>query len=160
MAIPEFIADLRTKIGTDLLWLTGVTAVVLRKVVSGEPEVLLIRRSDNRAWTAVTGVLDPGEEPATAAAREVLEEAGVIACAERLAWVHVLPPMRYDNGDLAQYLDLTFRCSYISGDPIPDGDETLEAAWYALDALPPMTAEMADRIRLAAGDDPTTRFET
>ena len=102
----------------------------------------------------------PARSRRSAAAREVLEEAGVTASAERLAWVHVLPPMRYDNGDLAQYLDLTFRCSYVSGDPIPDGDETLEAAWYALDALPPMTTEMADRIRLAAGDDPTTRFET
>ncbi|MBA2773338.1 MAG: DNA mismatch repair protein MutT, partial [Nocardioidaceae bacterium] len=39
MPIPDFIVRLRQKVGHDLLWLPGVTAVVLR----GE-EVLLVRR--------------------------------------------------------------------------------------------------------------------
>ena len=71
MAIPEFIRALRDKIGTDPLWLSAVTAVVLRP-----GEVLLVQRADTREWTPVTGIIDPGEEPADAAARETLEEAG------------------------------------------------------------------------------------
>jgi len=84
MATPDFILSLRERIGTELLWLSGVTAVVLREGAAGT-EALLVRRSDNGAWTPVTGIIDPGEQPAVAAAREVLEEAGVVAVPERLA---------------------------------------------------------------------------
>ena len=44
MATPDFVLDLRQAIGTAPLWLTGVTAVVLR-----DDEVLLVRRADNGA---------------------------------------------------------------------------------------------------------------
>ena len=56
MATPDFVLSLREKIGNDPLWLSGITAVVLR----GD-EVLLVRRADNGAWTPVTGIIDPGE---------------------------------------------------------------------------------------------------
>lgn len=141
VAIPEYVLALRASVGHALLWLPGVTAVVLR-----DDEVLLVRRADNGAWTPVTGIIDPGEEPAVAGAREVLEEAAVVAVPERLAWVQALPPMVYDNGDRAQYLDHTFRFRYVSGEPYPADGENTEAAWFPLDALPPMSAQMRDRI--------------
>jgi len=68
MPTPDFVLALREKIGTASLWLSGVTAVVVR----GD-EVLLVRRADTGAWTPVTGIIDPGEEPAVAAVREVEE---------------------------------------------------------------------------------------
>ncbi len=145
---PEYVLALRSAVGHHLLWLPGVTAVVLR----GD-EVLLVKRSDNGAWTPVTGIVDPGEEPAVAGAREVLEEASVVAVPERLASVHALPPMTYENGDHAQYLDLTFRFRYVSGEPFPDDGENTEAAWFPLDALPPMSAEMHRRIASALPPD-------
>ncbi|MBO3084636.1 NUDIX hydrolase [Cellulomonas fengjieae] len=153
MAIPEFILALRAVVGHHPLWLSGVTAVVLR-----DDQVLLVRRADDGAWTPVTGVIDPGEEPAVAGAREVLEEASVVAVAERLAWVHTLPPMVYDNGDRAQYLDHTFRFRYVSGEPFPADGENTEAAWFPLDALPPMSAEMRARIASALSPDGPAAF--
>ena len=82
MATPDFVLRLRERIGTELLWLTGVTAVILRE----EPalEVLLVRRADTGAWTAVTGIIDPGETVAGTARREAQEEAGVEIEVERL----------------------------------------------------------------------------
>ncbi|MDO7882967.1 NUDIX hydrolase [Salinibacterium soli] len=154
MATPEFVLALREKIGTDWLWLTGVTAVVLR----GD-EVLLVKRADNGQWTAVTGIVDPAEEPAIAAERETLEEAGVVVRAEAITWVHVLPPHVYENGDQSQFLDIAFRCSWVSGDPYPADGENTEARWFPLDALPPMSDDMSRRIRLAVEFDGTTRFE-
>lgn len=147
MAIPDFILALRAAVGHGPLWLSGVTAVVLRD----DSQVLLVRRADTGAWTPVTGIIDPGEEPAVAGAREVLEESDVVAVPERLAWVHVLPPMTYDNGDRAQYLDLVFRFRYVSGTPAPADGENTDAAWFPLDALPPMPQDMGDRIRRALG---------
>ena len=77
MAIPDFVLALRAKIGHDPLWLSGVTAVVVRPSSdassssdgssdgSSNVEVLLVRRADTGAWTPVTGIIDPGEEPAS-----------------------------------------------------------------------------------------------
>ena|SRR5450830_1829198 len=154
MATPDFVLALREKIGHAPLWLSGVTAVVLRGT-----EVLLVRRVDTGAWTPVTGIIDPGEEPAVAAEREVLEEADIVSHVESLAWVKVLPPIRYPNGDESQYLDFVFRCSYISGEPFPADGENSAAGWFALDALPEMSAEMMSRIRVAVESDGSTRFE-
>jgi 8-oxo-dGTP pyrophosphatase MutT (NUDIX family) len=154
MATPDFVLALREKIGTLPLWLSGVTAVVLR----GD-EVLLVRRSDTGAWTPVTGIIDPGEEPAVAAARETLEEANVVASVDSLCWVRVTAPVVYENGDRSQYLDLIFRCTYISGDAFPADGENTEAAWFALDALPEMSDDMRSRIESAVRFDGRTRFE-
>lgn len=154
MPTPEFVLSLRAKIGTDPLWLSGVTAVVLR----GD-EVLLVRRADNGQLTPVTGIIDPGEEPAVAAEREVLEEAGIVAEAESLVWVHTLPPMEYDNGDQAQYLDMVFRCRYVSGEPHPADGENSEALWRRLDDLADVSPEMRERVLLAAANPRAARFE-
>ncbi|WP_345750946.1 NUDIX hydrolase [Microbacterium rhizophilus] len=154
MPTPDFVLALRAKIGTDPLWLSGVTAVVLR----GD-EVLLVRRADDGRLTPVTGIVDPGEEPAVAAEREVLEEAGIVAETEALVWVHTLPPMRYDNGDRAQYLDIVFRCRYVSGEPHPADGENTEALWRRLDDLGDLSAEMRERILQAATGGEVARFE-
>lgn len=154
MATPDFILALREKIGTDWLWLSAVTAVVLR-----DDEVLLVKRADNGEWTPITGIIDPAEEPAVAAERETLEEAGVVAVAESLTWVHVIGPHIYDNGDKSQFLDIAFRCRYLSGEPHPADGENTEARWFALDALPEMGADMRRRIQLAVDFDGVTRFE-
>lgn len=82
MPTPEYVVALRAKIGTDLLWMPGASAYILRDAASG-PQVLLVRRSDNARWTPVTGVCDPGEEPDITAKREALEEACVEIEVER-----------------------------------------------------------------------------
>ena len=158
MPTPDFVLELRRHIGHAPLWLSGVTAVVLRGVPPAE--VLLVRRADNGAWTPVTGIIDPGEEPADAAAREVLEEAGAVARAERLTWVHVTAPVVYANGDRSQYLDLVFRMAWVDGDPHPADGENTEARWFALDALPAMSEGMRRRIASAVSDSDTARFES
>jgi 8-oxo-dGTP pyrophosphatase MutT (NUDIX family) len=146
MATPEFVLALREHIGHAPLWLSGVTAIVLRA-----DEVLLVRRSDNGAWTPITGIIDPGEEPADAAAREALEEAGIEVAVERLAKVHVMPELQYGNGDRVQYLDLVFRCRWVSGEPHPADDECSDARWFPLAALSELefSEDHAERIRAA-----------
>jgi ADP-ribose pyrophosphatase YjhB (NUDIX family) len=153
--IPDFIVELRRSIGHAPLWLPGVTAVTIH-----DHKVLLVKRSDNGAWTAVTGIVEPGENPADGAVREVLEETGVHARPVRLAWVHVLTPTVHPNGDHAQYLDHAFRMEWLSGEPFAADDESTEARWFDLDELPPMTENMRERIALAARDDDRTVFDT
>ena len=154
MPTPDVVLDLRRRIGTAPLPLVGVSAVVIR-----DGRVLLGRRSDNGALTPVTGIVDPGEEPADAAARETYEEAGIVCRVERLAWVHQLPRVVYPHGDQVDYLDLVFRCSWVSGDPHPVDGEMTEVGWYDLDALPDLELpDMSRRIELARTDG-VARFE-
>jgi len=148
MPVPPFVLALRERIGHDMLWLPGVTAVVLRED-GPRPRLLLVRRADTGEWAPVTGIVDPGEEPAVAAVREVLEEADVVATAQRLAFVSVVGPVTYDNGDESQYLDLTFRCRWESGDPFPADGENTEAGWFDLEDLPPMSASLSARVAAA-----------
>ncbi len=137
--------------------LVGVTAVVFR-----EDHVLLGHRSDNGELHPVSGIVEPGEEPADVAVREVLEEAGIAARATRLAWVHQMDRVTYANGDVVDYLTLTFRCEWVSGEPHPTDGELTDVGWYAvtdLDALGMLDDDHRQRIALATAREGATRFE-
>ncbi|ADG77310.1 NUDIX hydrolase OS=Tsukamurella paurometabola (strain ATCC 8368 / DSM / CCUG 35730 / CIP 100753/ JCM 10117 / KCTC 9821 / NBRC 16120 / NCIMB 702349 / NCTC 13040) OX=521096 GN=Tpau_0673 PE=4 SV=1 [Tsukamurella paurometabola] len=144
MPIPEYVRTIREKIGTDLLWLPGVAAVVVNE--SGD--VLLGRRADTGEWASLAGILEPGEQPADAIVREIREEAGVDAEILDLLAVRTDEPVAYPNGDTAQYLTLLFLCRYLSGEAHVADDESLEIAWFSPEALPPMSVRQTERVRL------------
>lgn len=148
MPIPDFVRDLRAHVGTAPLWLAGASAVVV-----DDDRILLIRRSDTGEWTPITGIIDPGEEPAVTLVREAQEEAGVDIEVLRLTSTWVTRPITYENGDRAQYLDLTFLCRYVGGDPRPVDGEASEVRWFPVDGMPPMGAEMAERVRVALANE-------
>ena len=153
MPIPDFVLELRRHMGREQLWLPGVTAVIRR-----DDSVLLVKRSDNGEWAPVSGIVDPGEEPGVAARREALEETGVTISVDRLAAVKVSQPVIYPNGDRAVYLDHSFACSWVDGEPHVADDESTEVRWFRVDALPPMKSELVERIDVALSDEPMTRF--
>jgi 8-oxo-dGTP pyrophosphatase MutT (NUDIX family) len=157
MPIPDFILELRERVGTHPLWLSGVTAVVVR-----DDEVLIIRRADNGRWAPVAGIIEPGEHPAGTAEREVLEEAGVVVEVERVAGVDVSAPVVYPNGDETQYLVVVLRCRWVSGDPYPADGEATEARWVPVDELgaldPALSEASVRRIGWALSDDPAAAF--
>jgi 8-oxo-dGTP pyrophosphatase MutT (NUDIX family) len=155
--IPDFVLEMRALIGAREMWLPGVTAVV-RRGEPGDEEVLLVQRADNRAWTPVTGVLDPREEPAIGAVREVLEETGVTARADRLAATAVYGPVTHGNGDLASYLDLTFACTWLAGEAHVADDESVDVAWVSRHRLPDLSPRMRPRVDAALSDEVAARF--
>ena len=152
---PEFVLALREKVGNDLLWMPGVTAVVRR----GD-ELLLVRRRDNGEWTPITGIVDPGEEPAVTAVREAMEETGVEIRADRLASTSVGEERTYPNGDRAVYLDLAFACTWLSGEAYVADDESVDVRWWPIDALPSMPSDFQERIEAALSDEVAARFRT
>ncbi|MEV2274677.1 NUDIX domain-containing protein [Nocardiopsis sp. NPDC049922] len=148
MPVPDFIVELRRHVGHGLLPLTGVTAVVL----GDDDDVLLHQRPDDGRWCTPGGILEPGEQPAVTAVREVWEETGLTVEVERLTSVVAQEPYTYPNGDVVQMLDIAFRCRYVSGEPDVSGDETLDVRWFPVDGLPEMPRRILDRIAWARED--------
>lgn len=149
MSTPEFITNLRAKIGNDPLWLTGITAYV----EDAQGRILLGKRADTGQWALIYGIVEPAEEPADTCVREALEETGVDIEPVCLVCVKSSPYMvTYANGDQCQYMDLLFLCQ-----PREDGnaqprvadDESLEVGWFAPDALPqPLATSTRSRLEL------------
>ncbi|AVM63685.1 MULTISPECIES: NUDIX hydrolase [Dietzia] len=157
MSIPDFVLKLREHVGTAPLWLAGATAVIRHP---DRERILLVRRSDNGWWTPVTGIIDPGEHPAHTAVREAREEAAVDIRVDRLASLGVSRMVTYANGDRAQYIDHTFACTYLGGEPHPADGENTDARWFAIDDLPDMSPHMLARIEAGLADEERTRLAT
>lgn len=151
MATPKFIQDIRDKAGNVLLLLPGVVMVVF----DDQGRVLLNQRADTGRWALISGIPDPGEQPAEAAVREIEEETGVCAVVERVLSVFTNEPVVYGNGDNAQYIDIVLRCRAVGGRARVNDDESLDVRWFALDALPPLGPIARSRIESALRDDPT-----
>ncbi len=56
MPVPEYVLALREQVGHGLLWLPGVSAVVL----DDQGRILLTHRADTERWAIVSGILEPG----------------------------------------------------------------------------------------------------
>src|SRR3954467_7310440 len=106
MALPHWLKPIREKIGHDLLIIPGVSAMIF----NDRGEVLLHRRSDNGKWGTIGGVQEPGEEPADAIVREVMEEVGLEVEPVAITGVYGTPIITYPNGDRAQYTITQFLC--------------------------------------------------
>lgn len=154
MPTPEFILTLRERVGHELLWLSGVTAVI----VDGEGRVLLHQRSDTGQWSLISGILEPGEQPAVAVVREAWEETGVRIEVERISSVVAGAPAAYPNGDRVQFLDIAFRCRPVGGEARVNDDESLAVGWFGPDDLPPLPDDQRQRLLQALKDDPAPYF--
>lgn len=145
MPIPEFVVALRAKIGHDPLPLSGVIAVVL----DDQDRVLMVRRSDSGEWALTTGCLEPGEQPAEGARREVLEETGVTVRVERLLSVEALDLSVAPNGDQVHWLAIGFQCRLAGGDARVNDDESVEVGWFTPGSMPALPPHQARCVALA-----------
>ncbi len=135
MPISEYVKTIRARIGSDLLLLPGVTAVVINQ----QAEVLLQLRRDTDTWAPPSGGVEPGETIANAAIREVMEEAGLEILPEAI--VAVLSGDDYDvtfpNGDQLATVTTVFRCRPVNAAmPRVNDDESQDIRYFPAGALP------------------------
>ena len=156
MPTPEIISLQRSKIGHEMLWLSGATAVIQRQ---SDGKILLVRRSDNGRWTPITGIVDPGENPALTCLREAQEEAGVTIKVVALAQLKADPPQTFPNGDRCQFLDHTFYCRWVSGVARVNDEESSDLRWVSFEEAQQLCNErMLDRIEAALNWREGVRF--
>lgn len=136
MATPEFIVNLRSKIGNDLLQVPTVCSVIF----DSANRVLLMRHITDGHWSLPGGIIEPYESPTDAAVREVFEETGVHMRITGVVGVFGGPQYRvtYGNGDKVSYVATAFRGERIGGELAPDGDESSEVGYFGLETVASM----------------------
>ena len=118
-------------------------AVTADIVVLREAEVLLIRRAHppfEGCWALPGGFLDEDETLEACAARELMEETGVAADTLRLVGTYSEPK----RDPRHRTVTVAFLTRVATGTEASAGDDAAEAAWFALDALPPLAFDHAD----------------
>jgi 8-oxo-dGTP pyrophosphatase MutT (NUDIX family) len=148
MAISPYVRQLRDAVGHTRLFLPSAAGLV-----RDGNRLLLVQNRENHHWTTPGGAIEPDETPAEAVVREVWEETGLVVRPRSLFAVYGGPKflVRYSNGDETQYVSIMFDCEIESGEPRPDGDETVAVQFYSLDeartlALSPWLSHMLPRL--------------
>lgn len=96
-------------------------------------KLLLVRRAMNPErgkWSLPAGYLDQGEDPAVTAAREALEETGLVVEIETILDVFFNPP-----GGGGASIFVLYRARLVGGE-LRAGDDADDAGFFALDQLP------------------------
>src|SRR3954452_13944021 len=134
MSKSKYVEKLRKKIGSDLLLVPGVAAVIR------DPQGrILVQLNRDGIWNLPAGAIDPGEKPAQAIVREVFEEPGLSIRPSRVLGVIGGQPeyrQTYPNGDIIESTTIVFECKVVGGEVRPKDDETSNLQYFAIDEMP------------------------
>jgi 8-oxo-dGTP pyrophosphatase MutT (NUDIX family) len=154
MGVSAYIKKIRQSVGTDMLLLPGISAII----VDDQSRVLLHRASDDGKWYTIGGAIDPGEEPAAAAVREAREETGLEVEPVRVVGVKTFPQITYPNGDKVIYVGIAFLCRIVGGHLHVADDESLELRFFAEGELPELHPDQLEEVKYAMSGKTATMF--
>ncbi len=134
MPISDYYRKLREKVGTDLLILPSVAAVIRNE----ESEILFQYPTNREYWSLPAGAIEPGESPAEAVVREVWEETGLTIEPINIIGVFGGKDFRhtYANGDQVEYQVTVYECKIVSGTLEAVGGESEILKYFKEDNVP------------------------
>lgn len=132
MGISPYVKNIRKKIGSDMLQI----ATADWHIIDGN-NILLQQRSPEKIWGMVGGLIEPGEEVANAAKRELKEETGLTALEYELFGIYSGPYKQhtYPNGDKISPVSIVFITTKVQGKLEAD-DEGEDLQWFSIEKLP------------------------
>lgn len=111
--------------------------VDVRAVVFNGDKILMVKELTDGLWSLPGGWADVGYTPREIAIKEAKEEAGIDVEAQRL--IAVMDRSRHPHPVSPLYVYKLFILCHQTGGQLQAGAETLDAGWFALDALPPLS---------------------
>lgn len=117
-------------------FLVGAVTLITDSEAAAPGRLLLLRQPPGRVWGLPAGLLKRREEPVEGAARELFEESGI-----RLEPAELVPATPNAIVHAEGWVDVVFHGSVPAATTRLewDGGEVLEARWFPVDALPPLT---------------------
>jgi 8-oxo-dGTP diphosphatase len=112
---------------------TVVVPSVFVAVRDDPGRMLLVRRWDSGAWELPGGRVDLGESVLDAAVRETVEESGVLVRITGVVGLFTDPAhvvVSATGQEVRQQFVVCLRAWAMHGRPVPDGQETIDAAWF------------------------------
>ncbi len=112
--------------------------VDVRDALVEDGTILLVREQSDGLWTLPGGFADVGLSPARNVEKEIHEEAGLTVSAHRLYGVRHKASSGYSL-DVRDFYKMFFLCNRTGKEIASPGSETVEARFFARDALPPLS---------------------
>ncbi|NSW95446.1 MAG: NUDIX hydrolase, partial [Bacteroidales bacterium] len=113
--------------------------VDIRASVFKDGRILMVREKVDGAWSLPGGWADVNTTVKESAERECLEEAGAKVIPKRIIAIH-LADRHYDFPYPYSIYKIFVECELIENH-FSDNTETLEAGFFSLDSLPPLSTE-------------------
>ncbi len=129
----SYLGRVRASIGdTDTIFFVGARTVVLDE----QGRLLLIQRSDNHRWAIPAGAMELGESMEECAVRELWEETGLRATSLTPYAFYTAYTYTNQYEHTYQQVLMTFVVHSWEGELIRQTDESVDAGFFPLDALP------------------------
>jgi ADP-ribose pyrophosphatase YjhB (NUDIX family) len=119
-------------------WGYATPKVDVRGAAFVDDRVLLVREISDGKWTLPGGWADVNQSAAACVVREIAEESGFVAKALKLAAVRDYQRSGHPPRNVDSIYKMFFICEITGGFPRAS-DETSEVAFFARDALPPLS---------------------
>lgn len=148
----SYLGKLRKLIGKEKVIISATRAVIF----NNRGQLLLIRRRDNGRWAMPAGAMELDESVYECLVREVEEESGLLVEDATLFAVWSNPAkmsIRTEFGDPYQLINFVFRVDAWSGELVKETEETIDAGFFDLNALPEIHTHYIETL------EDLTRFE-
>jgi 8-oxo-dGTP pyrophosphatase MutT (NUDIX family) len=129
----SYLGRVRRSVGdTDTLLFVGARGVIL----DDQNRLLLIQRSDNHRWAMPAGAMELGESIEECAIRETWEETGLRPTSLTPFAFYTRYTYTNDYGHTYQQILMSFRIHRWEGELVRQTEESIDAGFFPLDALP------------------------
>jgi ADP-ribose pyrophosphatase YjhB (NUDIX family) len=114
----------------------------VRAAIFESNHILLVQEKVDHCWSMPGGWADVNEVPSKMIEREILEESGLIAKAEKVVGIY---DANHDREPLTVYhaYKIVYLCRQVDGS-LRGSDETITARFFPIDQLPPFSGTRTD----------------
>ncbi|MBG0565210.1 NUDIX domain-containing protein [Actinoplanes aureus] len=129
----SYLGRVRASVGdTDTIFFVGARTLVL----DDQNRLLLIQRSDNHRWAIPAGAMELGESMQDCAVRELWEETGLRATSLTPYAFYSAYTYTNEYRHTYQQVLMNFVVHSWEGELVRQTEESVDAGFFALDALP------------------------
>lgn len=149
MPISTYYKELREKIGSRLIFMPSVAAII-----RNEQKEILFQYPGGEYWSLPAGAIELGETAEEAVVREVFEETGLHVEPACIRGVFSGKAFRhtYPNGDEVEYMVVVFGCKVLGGKLQSVDGESVKLQYFGAGEIPKLSLPYPSELFKALSD--------